>query len=131
MDVILSNNRPIVDSEGRPTIDFALQIRDFSRVATAVADLSGVTGTQDDIARGLINKVRAIAQEEIARNTDGEITSIVERDTAGAVLVTRTITYVDGAISTITIVDDVNTILYTYSYDADGEILNVVPTVVA
>ena len=131
MDVILSNNRPIVDSEGRPTIDFSLQIREFSRVATAVADLSGVTGTQDDIARGLINKVRAIAQEEIARNTDGEITSIVERDTAGAVLVTRTITYVDGAISTITIVDDVNTILYTYSYDADGEILNVVPTVVA
>jgi len=131
MDVILSNNRPIVDSEGRPTIDFSLQIREFSRVATAVADLSGVTGTQDDIARGLINKVRAIAQEEIARNTDGEITSIVERDTAGTVLVTRTITYVDGAISTITIVDDVNTVLYTYSYDADGEILNVVPTVVA
>jgi len=131
MDVILSNNRPVVDSVGRPTIDFSLQIREFSRVATAVADLSGVTGTQDDIARGLINKVRAIAQEEIARNTDGEITSIVERDTAGTVLVTRTITYVDGAISTITIVDDVNTVLYTYSYDADGEILNVVPTVVA
>ena len=130
MDVILSNNRPIVDSEGRPTIAFALQIRDFSRVATAVTDLSGVTGTQDDIALGLVNKVREIAQEEITRNTDGEITSVIERNTSGAVLVSRTVTYADGLVATVTIVDDVNTILYTYTYDADGEILNIVPTVV-
>lgn len=94
----VSKGKGLVGPDGRPSGHFAVWLDRISVISEGIANFIGEDGsgtiTADEVAQGVTNRVIELANQEIARNTDGTISQIVYKDPdTAAVVLTEDFTY--------------------------------------